>query len=450
MRRMIVVAVREYQAAVKTKAFVISLVAMPVLMGGVFIAQAVLQDKVDISDKRVAVVDHTGRIFDAVAEAIQKRNEADLDKGGIFNTEDGRRKQVRPRFVVSKAQPTSDDPARVRLELSERVRDGELFAFVIVGPDVIDPPAEIGPESDTTRFAIDYHSNSPTNDDFRRWVGVPLNAQIQKLRLAAANLDAEIVRKATKGIPVANLGLVSLDDEGNITKAEETNELATIFVPMGLMMLMFMVINVGAAPMVHSALEEKMQRIAEVLLGSIPPFQLMMGKLIGMVGVSLTIAMVYLVGAFFAIHRSGYGEFFPTHLVIWFVTFQGLAVLMFGSLFVAIGAAVTDMKEAQSVMMPVMIVVAMPLFVWIHVVREPSSPMSVAMSLFPPATPILMTMRQAVPPGIPLWQPFLGILLVLLTTVVFVFAAGRIFRIGLLMQGKGANVGQMIRWVIRG
>ena len=136
--------------------------------------------------------------------------------------------------------------------------------------------------------------------------------------------------------------------------------------------------------------------------------------------------------------------------MIWFVTFQALAVLMFGSLFVAIGAAVTDMKEAQSVMMPVMILVMLPLFVWIYVVREPSAPLSVALSLFPPATPMLMIIRQAVPPGVPIWQPALGILLVLLTTTVLVFAAGRIFRVGILMQGKGANFGQMIRWVIRG
>ena len=115
MRKVIVVAVREYQAAVRTKAFIISLIAMPVLMGGVFIAQWILKDKVDISDKRIAIVDHTGELYQAVAQAAQERNEAPLDEGGIFEIEDTRRKQVRPRFVVSQAQPTSDDPAEVRL-----------------------------------------------------------------------------------------------------------------------------------------------------------------------------------------------------------------------------------------------------------------------------------------------------------------------------------------------
>ena len=68
----------------------------------------------------------------------------------------------------------------------------------------------------------------------------------------------------------------------------------------------------------------------------------------------------------------------------------------------------------------------------------------------PPATPMLMIIRQTVPPGIPTWQPVLGVVLVLLTTLLCVFAAGRVFRVGVLMQGKGANLREMARWVLRG
>ena len=71
-------------------------------------------------------------------------------------------------------------------------------------------------------------------------------------------------------------------------------------------------------------------------------------------------------------------------------------------------------------------------------------------SLSSAATPMLMVMRQAIPPGIPLWQPLLGAALVILTTFLCVFAAGRVFRVGILMQGKGAKVGEMMRWVLRG
>lgn len=442
MRKMIVVAVREYQAAVKTKAFILSLIAMPILWGGGIVVQFAVRDKVDTKDKRVAILDYSTELYDTVAAAAQARNEKD-----IFAGEGGARKQVKPRFVIQRAEATTEDPAQTRLALSERVRKkapDDIMAFVIIGPDVLKPG------SDPARAAIDYHSNSPTYDDIQNWIAQPLNDRIQQLRLQAANLDAGVVAAVTKRIPVANLGLVSKDEAGNITKAEQTNEIANIFVPMGLMMLMLMVVMVGASPLVQSALEEKTLRIAEVLLGSIPPFELMMGKLIGMVGVSLTIVTVYLVGAFYAIHRAGFGSFFPAHVIWWFILFQALAVLMYGALFIAVGSAVSDMKEAQSLVTPVMLIAVSPMFVWLNVVKEPSSSFALAMSLIPPATPMLMIIRQAVPPGIPTWQPALGILLVLLTTIACVFAAGRIFRVGILMQGKGAKVGEMMRWVFRG
>jgi len=217
-----------------------------------------------------------------------------------------------------------------------------------------------------------------------------------------------------------------------------------------LMMLMVMVVMIGASPLMQSVLEEKMQRIAEVLLGSVTPFQLMFGKLLGMTGVSLTIATVYLIGAFYALLRAGYGGFFPAEVVWWFALYLILAVFMYGAMFIAVGAAVTDMKEAQSILTPVMLLIFSPLFIWPNVIKEPHATFSVVASLFPPATPMLMLIRQAVPPGVPLWQPLLGFVLVTLMTLATVFAAGRIFRIGILMQGRGAKVGEMMRWIIRG
>jgi ABC-2 type transport system permease protein len=92
----------------------------------------------------------------------------------------------------------------------------------------------------------------------------------------------------------------------------------------------------------------------------------------------------------------------------------------------------------------------MPMFVWMIVIKEPTSALSTGLSLFPPATPMLMVLRAAAAPQLPLWQPLLGVLLVLITTVVFVIAAGRIFRVGLLMQGKGARIGDMLKWAFTG
>ena len=101
-------------------------------------------------------------------------------------------------------------------------------------------------------------------------------------------------------------------------------------------------------------------------------------------------------------------------------------------------------------LMPVMIIICIPLFVLRNVIQEPQSDFAMMMSLIPPATPMLMTSRMAVYQGIPFWQPMVGVLLVLVTTIVFVYVASRIFRVGLLAQGKGASFAQIIRWIIRG
>jgi ABC-2 type transport system permease protein len=92
----------------------------------------------------------------------------------------------------------------------------------------------------------------------------------------------------------------------------------------------------------------------------------------------------------------------------------------------------------------------LPIFVWINVAREPTSTFSTMASLLPTATPMLMILRIAVPPGIGWWQPVLGLVFMLITTVAFVYAAGRIFRVGILMQGKGASVRELLRWIVQG
>src|SRR5262245_19753664 len=193
-----------------------------------------------------------------------------------------------------------------------------------------------------------------------------------------------------------------------------------------------------------------MQRIAEVLLGSVSPFQLMMGKLIGMTAVSLTIAAVYLGGGYAAAIYHGLGDHLSPGLILMFLLFQTLACMMFGSLFAAVGAACSDMKETQNLMWPVMLLAVLPMFLISTVLQEPNGPVATSMSFFPFATPTLMVARQAIPPGMDWWQPVVGMLGVLATTVVCVWVAGRIFRVGILMQGKGANLRELARWVLRG
>jgi ABC-2 type transport system permease protein len=213
---------------------------------------------------------------------------------------------------------------------------------------------------------------------------------------------------------------------------------------------MFKLLFVAGTPAMQGVVEEKMQRIAEMVLGSVRPFELMMGKLLGLMGVSLTLAALYLAGAYAAAHYYGMAELVSLPVMAWFVVYLVVGVVMYGAMFIAVGAACSDIRDTQTMRWPVMLLATLPLFVWLNVAREPTSTFSTVASLIPTATPMLMILRVAVPPGIAWWQPALGLVLMLLTTVALVYVAGRVFRIGILMQGKGASVGDLARWIVRG
>ena len=447
MRKVFVIAARDYNAAVRTKAFLVGLLIMPLMMGGSLLMQWLLQGFHDTKDKHFAVVDRTpGRRLLPVIEAA-----ADLYNRTALLDDKG--KQVEPRLVIEPVAPEGDSPEAVgdlRERLSQRVRNGEIFGFLEVGPDALAPPPGGGDKEDPAR-GIRYLSNRPTYQTFPQLMRKVLTAAVQDERGKEAGLSPPQRRTMMHPVAFESKGLYRRDPAtGKVEEASKQSEIAPFAVPFGLMMLMFMVILMGASPLMQGVVEEKMQRIAEVLLGSVRPFQLMLGKLLGMTGVSLTMAAVYLGGALWAAHRYGFAEYVPGGLLVWFFVFQALASLMYGSLFIAIGAACSDMRETQNFLWPVMLLASLPMFVIVNVLQEPSSAVSTGLSFFPFATPSLMIARQAVPPGVPWWQPALGACGVLATTLLCVWAAGRVFRVGLLMQGKGARLGEVARWVFRG
>src|SRR5262249_28668059 len=123
------------------------------------------------------------------------------------------------------------------------------------------------------------------------------------------------------------------------------------------------------------------------------------------------------------------------------------AVLLFGSIYLAVGSACNDFKDIQGLMMPVLLVLVLPMMTFSVILQTPSSGLSVGLSLFPTATPFLMLLRVGLQPDTPFWQVGLSMVLSLATSLFFVFAASKIFRVGLLMQGKAPSFAQMVRWI---
>jgi ABC-2 type transport system permease protein len=197
-------------------------------------------------------------------------------------------------------------------------------------------------------------------------------------------------------------------------------------------------------------MEEKNQRIAEVLLGSMTPFQFMMGKILGALAVSLTGSLVYVSAIAATLYKMDLHTLIPFSLIPWLLAYLFLAVVMYGAIFASLGSACNDAKDAQSMQLPAMLPLIIPMFVLIPLIQQPQSSFALGMSLVPPFTPMVMMLRLSTPGGIPAWQPWAGLAGVLLFTLFCVWAGGRIFRVAILMQGKPPKIPDLIRWVFKG
>jgi ABC-2 type transport system permease protein len=451
MRKILVIAAREYRVAVRTKAFIISLALIPALMGLSILINVLNQKMQETKEKLYAVVDRTPgqTLFPVLEAAVKVRNETK-----IFDPDT--KKQTRPVFLLNSIPPSAGDDEAMkqqRLELSQRVKSGEFYGFLEIGPDVTRPPEK---DADPTakpedRVSLRYQTSKPQESDFAEWAREVVSAGVVRERLEGAGHHVAEIQRLQQPVNLRTRGLSKVNPTtGEYEEPKVEAELVNIFVPIGLLVLMYMLILIGATPAMQGVVEEKMNRIAEVLLGSVRPFELMLGKLLGMTAVSLTVSAVYFGAAYSVANHYQVADLLRPGLLAWFVVYQILALLLYGSLFIAVGAAASDMKETQSLLMPVMIIVMLPMFMITPIVMDPTSTFSTLVSFFPPSTPMIMIARQAVPPGIPWWQPVLGIVLVLATTLGCVYAAGRIFRVGLLMQGKGAKLSDLVKWVISG
>ena len=440
MRKVLILAKREYKASVKTKGFIIGLILAPVFMGGSLIAFVLLQDRVDTSDKRLAIIDRSGVVAEALIEAAEARNHSE-----VYNDESGRK--VKPAYLLEIVDPPSDErdlPIR-RLELSGRVESGDLHAYLEIGPDVVHPG------SDGAASRITYHAKNAAMDDLRSWMSWPVNNRLRRLRLSDAGIDESAARDLFFWVDVEGMGLVSVDEQtGEVTDARRANEAEALVVPIVMMMLMFLMVMMSVPGMLQSVMEEKTQRIAEVLLGSVEPFEFMMAKVAAGVAVALTSSAVYIVGGILVVTQMGLSEYIPYRVVPWFLVYMLFAIVMLGAMSAALGSTCSEPKDAQSLTFPAILPLILPMFVYFPVVSQPSSGLATWLSLFPTFTPFLMLLRQSTPTGVPVWQPVVGLLGMALFTAAFVWAGGRIFRVAILMHGTPPKLRNIIRWALRG
>jgi len=429
MDRVLTVAKSEILTLVKTKFFIVGVLLVPVMVGLSVGFQMLAMNRLDQENRTVAVIDRTGLFLTPLVKSAAK-----YEKEGNGDGRPG------PKFTFE-AVPLDGRPLdAVKLELSAKVKSKALFGYVEIPEAVLDRDAVEG-------VTIDYYTETPSYDALPRWLRSALNAEIVKQRFARASLDPALAAPLTRNTAVQTLGLLARNSDGTIAPAKKVNQVQTFVLPFGLMYVLFLAVMMNAPHMMTAVVEEKMSRISEVLLASATPFQILAGKLAGIAAVSIALSLVYLAGGAYVSVSFGQWDLIQPALVGWFLVFLVCAVLMFGSVFLAIGAASSDLKDAQSMMQPAMFFLLIPIFLSAVVLRSPASTVSVVASMIPTATPFLMLIRLALTPPPPMWQVLLSLALTIGTSAAFIWAAGKIFRIGLLMQGKPPNLPELMKWI---
>ncbi|HRK31071.1 MAG TPA: ABC transporter permease [Tepidisphaeraceae bacterium] len=477
MKKTLVIVVREYLSAVKTKSFIISVVLMPVLMFGGLLMQRMTRGIVDLKDRKFAVIDQTGgRMFAAIEKANRDRN-LTITKDAVGNP-----KEARFVFELVPANQAAGPESikELRYHLSQKVEKGELFGFAEIGELIYEPPpvaslasaatqvsvreAQANPEAALKAVAdrlgderiIRYTTNRLTVMGPSQFLQRAATMEVYKSRLTSAGATLDDVTMARLLTPpmVSTKGAVFKDATGKLSEQSSGGQFIAFFRPLAMLMLMFVVVMVGVSPLTTNVIEEKSLRIAEVLLGSVSPFQLMMGKLVGGVGVALTLALIYLSTAWVGLRFGAVGidvsQYLTLGLFAWFCLFTLFAALLYGAVFIAAGAAVTNVKEAQSLITPVMLLIVLPMFFISQLLENPNGLIPTFLSFFPFSAPTMMVARMGVPPGPAAWQPVVAAASTFVATLAVVWAAGRIFRVGILLQGQPAKLGQITKWIFSG
>lgn len=435
MRKIFAVAGAEYRSVVLTKSFLFSLLIPFLLYGGMILAGIFLGDKTDLQDRVIVLVDRTGELVEPLKQANSERNR------GSSVMKDGR--QVGPRFIIeSYGAQQFPDKNQLLVELSDQVRSEEIFAFAIIGEDYRDPE---GGDNDY----LHYYSNSPTFSRLPDWLSRTIRDIVEQFRFADAGYDQKEISLLTSHNQIERFNLAELDEEGNLIEPEEESQIAALLIPVGLVLLLFISIQMSTPVLLNSVIEEKMQRIAEVLLSSVTPLQLLWGKLVAGVGVGLTFSAVYLVSLSFSLRYFEKLQWVPAGTYIWFFVFLLVGLLTFGSLFAGLSSVCQDIKDSQNFAGTIIIVLVIPMMLTMVTIEAPNGPLATTLSMIPPFSVMTMLGRLAVPPGPPDWQVYFALAINIVFTMFVVWGSSRLFRIGILSQGKTPTWKEIFRWIFQ-
>lgn len=403
---------REYVERVKTKGFIFSTIAIPVLMLGMIGLSAFMAVRAEQSQRRIALIDFTGQVGEEVARRMEATG-YDLE---IVGTQVGLE------------------------ELDGRVLEGEIEAYIVLDDLTVQEGA----------FA--YRSEDSPGRIRGALMESIVVETVLELRLSRTDNTAG-VRELLGG---SHLKFERLGEE--VSEVEEASGIATGFA--GAMILYISMLLYGAF-VLRSVLDEKRNRVVEVVISGVTPGRLMLGKILGvgcmgMTQLGIWAACAGLIGLLGVptlaanIPEADLGqitEFLPgigalVLLLVYFV----LGFFLYSSLFAAVGAMCNTEEEAQQAQFPIMMLLIVPFMLQMFSLQGDAFAWMDWAALFPFFSPILMYPR-AVSGAVPWWMVGLSLVFMVIAVGATAWVAGRIYRVGILMQGKRPTLRELARWI---
>jgi ABC-2 type transport system permease protein len=338
---------------------------------------------------------------------------------------------------VTVVEPAADPEAQAA-ELDRRLVAEEIDAWIPLDEDSL------------AAGRVEYRARSVSNTITQRVLERSLSAQVREIRLIEAGYDPEEVASLVEDV---SLGTVKVTERGSRAEAGQ----AGFFLAYGLFVLLSMVQLLWGQQVLQGVLEEKTSRVVEVIAAAARPFDLMMGKLLGIGAAALTQFVVWMATAavLTAPQVIGAMALLPDDVglpeirvvqVLWVVVFFVLGFFVYSTMYASVGAAFDNLQDAQQMAFLPVHSIILPMLFMFPVINDSSSPLAVIVSLIPLMTPILMPLRIAVEMP-PWWQLALAVLLTTGFVVLMVALAARIYRVGILMYGKKPTIKEMWRWL---
>jgi ABC-2 type transport system permease protein len=420
MRKIWLIVKREYITRVRTKAFILGTLALPLVSIAILVISIFLSGGSSGYSLKIVILDEVGGIGGAVQKALG-RNES----------------TAHPRTDV--VQVVEHPSPELETYYNSRVRDDEIDGILVLPIGLMNGTA-------TPKF----HAKGMHAAALLGPIEQAVNGAIIARRLSAKGKRSG----AMKG--VFNLTQVQLVNPSS--QEEEDPGEANFAIAIIAGMVLYMTLIVYGMSTMHSVMEEKSTRMIEILVSSIRPFDLLAGKILSVGAVALTQYLVWAVtvGVLFASAASVTAFVRPgaptpaislsPGLLIYLVVFFLAGYFLYSALYAAAGAIVSNDEEARQAQMPLTLMILCSFMLFNVILNNPNSTLSVVLSITPFLSPILMTLRVAIQTP-PLWQIVLALAFSIATTIYTIRISAKIYRVGILMYGKRPSIKELRRWL---